>query len=364
MNADSSPIPVAVVGPTGYTGLELLEILSRHPSMACVYLGSARVPAPRIDDEFPRLRGRLGRGAVDCGPIDPDAMRRLGVRLAFLCLPHEAAMEHAPALLSAGIKVVDLSAAYRLADASVYERAYGHHHTDAGRLSQAVYGLTELARGQVREASLVANPGCYPTAAALAIVPLLRAGLVKPGSIIVNAASGVSGGGRAPKPTFHFPEANENFSTYSVGVHRHQPEIGQSMRRWGMPQVQAAAGATAIPDPLFVPHLLPVERGILETIYTEPALEHGPVTGEVVQGALRDAYAGEPFVIVRDDAPTLHDVQRTNMVHLNARVVGGDSSPLRVVVVAAEDNLVKGASGQAIQNANLMLGLPETAGLL
>jgi N-acetyl-gamma-glutamyl-phosphate reductase len=350
----STPIPVAVVGPTGYTGLELLEILSRHPRLRVSYLASARTPAPRIDAEFPRLLGRLGVGvSAECEAIEHDAIAKR-CRLAFLCLPHEAAMEHTPPLLARGVKVVDLSAAYRLRDPQVYEKAYGHHHTDAASLEHAVYGLTELAREQVKAAKLVANPGCYPTAAAIGLVPLLRAGLIRPETIVIDAASGVSGAGRAPKPNLHFPEANENYSAYGVGVHRHQPEIAQSLERWGG---GSKGGAFKLPrDPLFVPHLLPVERGILETIYAEPT--GGAVDTAAVQAALKAAYAGEPFVVVRDDTPTLRDVQRTNMVHVNARVVAG-----RVVVVATEDNLVKGASGQAVQNANLMLGVEETAGL-
>jgi N-acetyl-gamma-glutamyl-phosphate reductase len=239
----------------------------------------------------------------------------------------------------------------------VYEGAYGHAHTDKPNIAHAVYGLTEFARAQVREARLVANPGCYPTAAAVALIPLLRAGLIDPSSIIVNAASGVSGAGRTPKPNLHFPEANENYSAYGIGVHRHQSEIGQSLRRWGVGASLVGAGGPVMPDPLFVPHLLPIERGILETIYAAPA--RAGLTTDEVQGALSEAYVKEPFVVVRNDAPTLRDVLRTNMVHVNGRVVGG-----RVVLVAAEDNLVKGASGQAIQNANLMLGIEETAGLL
>jgi len=342
-------IPVAVLGPTGYTGLELLEILARHPSMRIELLGSARTPSPRIDAEFPRLIGRLGPGVnAECEPIDHDAIARR-CRLAFLCLPHEAAMEHTPPLLSRGVKVVDLSAAYRLRDAGVYEKAYGHHHTDPANLPRAVYGLAELARESLRGAELCANPGCYPTVAALALVPLLKAGLIKPAGIIINAASGVSGAGRQPKPNLHFPEANESYSAYGIGAHRHQPEIGQSLRVY--------SGRADVPDPLFVPHLLPVERGILETIYAEPAA--AAVATETLQAALKAAYAGEPFVVVRDEAPTLRDAQRTNTAHINARVVHG-----RVVIIGSEDNLVKGASGQAVQCANLMLGLEETAGLM
>jgi N-acetyl-gamma-glutamyl-phosphate reductase len=340
--------PVAILGPTGYTGLELLELIANHPSMRVAYLASARVPAPRIDEEFPRLRGRLQHAVAECGPIDHDAIAKAS-RLAFLCLPHEAAMEHTPQLLKRGVKVVDLSAAYRIKDTGVYEKAYGHHHTDAAGLEKAVYGLTEWNRDAVRNAQLCANPGCYPTAAAIALIPLLRDGLIKPESIVINAASGVSGGGRTPKINFHFPEANENYSSYSIGVHRHQPEIAQSLTWWGK---------TKLPrDPLFSPHLLPIERGILETIYAEPATSSLDSAG--VTNALRTAYKGERFINVRDEFPTLRDVQRTNMVHVGAKVLHG-----RVVLVSVIDNLVKGASGQAIQNANLMLGLDEGAGLV
>jgi N-acetyl-gamma-glutamyl-phosphate reductase len=343
----TTSIPVAILGPTGYTGLELLELIVNHPVMRVAYLGSARIPAPRIDDEFPRLRARLTRSVAECGPLDHDAIAK-AAKLAFLCLPHEAAMEHTPPLLARGVKVVDLSAAYRIKDVPTYEKYYGHHHTDPAGLEKAVYGLTEWNREAVRKAQLCANPGCYPTAAAMALIPLLRAGLIKPESIVINAASGVSGGGRAPKPNFHFPEANENYSAYGVGVHRHQPEIAQSLAWWGK--------ATLSRDPLFAPHLLPIERGILETIYAEPA--GAGVDTAAVMKALKEAYAGERFVHVRDEFPSLHDVQRTNMVHVSGKVLAG-----RVVLVSAEDNLVKGASGQAIQNANLMLGIDEGAGL-
>lgn len=344
----TSTVPVAILGPTGYTGLELIELIAPHPAMRVAYLASARVPAPRIDAEFPRLRGRLEHSVADCGPLDHDAIAGVA-KLAFLCLPHEAAMEHTPPLLKRGVKVVDLSAAYRIKDAAVYEKAYGHHHTDPAGLEKAVYGLTEWNRDAVRRTELCANPGCYPTAAAMAIIPLLRAGLVVPESIVINASSGVSGAGRAPKQNLHYPEANENYSAYNVGIHRHQPEIAQSLGWWG----QAKIGR----EPLFAPHLLPVERGILETIYAEPA--SGAIDTAAVTAALREAYDNERFVSVRDEFPSLHDVQRTNMVHVSAKVVSG-----RVVVIAVMDNLVKGASGQAVQNANLMLGLDEQAGLM
>jgi N-acetyl-gamma-glutamyl-phosphate reductase len=250
------------------------------------------------------------------------------------------------------VKVVDLSAAYRIKDVAVYEKTYGHHHTDKANLAHAVYGMPEIGsdvRGAIARATLVANPGCYPTAASLSLLPLLRAGLIEGQGIIVNAASGVSGAGREPKAHTTLVEAGENYSAYGIGSHRHQPEINQTLGEAGL-------GGGSAPHALFVPHLLPVERGILETIYATPA--SASVDTSAVQQAFRAAYLNEPFVIVRDDSPTLHDVQHTNRVHINGRVVGG-----KVVVIAVIDNLVKGASGQAIQNANLMLGLPESAGL-
>lgn len=349
--------PIAILGPTGYTGLELIEWLMRHPSMHVAYLATAREKQPRIDEEFPRLAGRLrgAGGAIDvrCRPIDAQSIAREGVKLAFLCLPHEAAMHHAPALLAAGVKVVDLSAAYRLKDRAVYERAYGHPHTDAGGLAHAVYGLPEWNRAAIKDARLVANPGCYPTAAAIAVLPLLKSGLLDPASVIVNAASGASGAGRDAKPHLTVVEAGDNYSAYGVGVHRHQPEIQQSLDTFGAPRPPRAEGV------LFVPHLLPVERGILETIYGTtigPALRTVDLLSE-----LKNAYDREPFVVVREGeaTPTLRDVQNTNQVHIAVRAFGE-----RVVLIAAIDNLVKGASGQAIQNANLMLGLSETAGLM
>lgn len=358
-------IPTAILGPTGYTGLELLEILLRHPTLRPAFLGSARAELPKIDEEFPRLAGRLSAiGApTACEPINHDVIAQR-CKLAFLCLPHEAAMTHTPALLSRGVKVVDLSAAYRLRDTAVYQQHYGHAHHDATNLEHAVYGLTEFARDQVRSATLVANPGCYPTAAAIALIPLLRAGLIDPASIIISAASGVSGAGREAKPNLHFPEANENFSVYGIGTHRHQPEIQQSLSKWGTrPRSSGGGGGSfgastteGAEGVLFVAHLLPVIRGILETIYATP-IKPGLTTAEV-QAALRAAYENQRFIAVRDAAPTLRDVQHTNMVHVNARVVNK-----RVVLVAAIDNLIKGASGQAVQNANLMLGLDESAGL-
>ncbi|CAN5682080.1 hypothetical protein BH11PLA1_BH11PLA1_20570 [soil metagenome] len=397
-------VPVAIVGPTGYTGLELMEMLAGHPRMRVAMLATARkLERPvSIVEEFPRLAGRLGDGDGVMRMIDYEAIAA-GARLAFLCMPHEAAMVHAPELLKRGVKVVDLSAAYRLKDAGVYERFYGHAHTDTANLKHAVYGLPELFREEIRGARLVANPGCYPTAAALALWPLVKAGLVRPETIVINAASGATGAGREAKAHLTLVEAGDNFSAYGIGVHRHQPEIEQTLQ-FGL-EAGKKGGRVGV---LFVPHLLPIARGILETIICDVRGEG--VTTEMVQGCLREFYgksesagggnvlkngegnglefnmsrspaggtpaplvqAGRGLVVVRDEAPTLRDVQRTAMVHVNARVVGGDGGEggggsggaRRVVVVAAIDNLSKGASAQAVQNGNLMMGMGELDGIL
>ncbi len=342
-------IRAAIVGPTGYTGLFLTELLLRHPGAALTYLASRREPPVDLRDEFPRLHGRLDDELAVSRPIDPQAIAA-AADVAFLCLPHKAAMEHTPALLDAGLRVIDLSADYRLRDADVYERVYDTPHEDADRLGEAVYGLPELFRDQIRGAQLVANPGCYPTAAALAVAPLIHAGLVSADRVIVNAASGVTGAGRKEKAHLHFPEQSQAYMAYgAIGGHRHQPEIEQTLEH--------AAGR---PVPvLFVPHLLPIDRGILETIYLDPT----PGVDEArLMEAYHRAYADEPFVRVKRDPPNVKHVVDTNCCDLSVRLTGPADRPT-VVAFAAEDNMIKGASGQAIQNMNLMFGLDETAGL-
>ncbi len=341
------PHNVAVLGPTGYTGLEVIEIVARHPTLRVAYLASHRDELPSLHEEHPRTIALLRPEVARCKRIDHDAIAE-SCSLAFLCLPHEAAMVHTPPLRARGVRVVDLSAAYRLRDKQLYESTYRHEHTDATGRESAVYGLTEYARDAVRDATLVANPGCYPTAGALALLPLLKDGLVEPESIIINASSGITGAGRSPKTGLLLAEAAGNYNAYACGDHRHQPEIHQTLR--------LHAGVSCERGPLFVPHLLPIKRGILETIYADPA---GKADACAVTDCLRARYDDEPFVTVRDTMPHLRDVVGTNAVHLHATAADG-----RIVLFAVEDNLVKGAAGQAVQNANLMLGRPETEGLL
>lgn len=324
---------VAVVGATGYTGRELLRLLARHPLLELRFvMGGREGQAP----EAPEL------------PVDPqvatlDLARLAEVDGVFLCTPHGASAELGARILELGVKVVDLSADFRLRDPAVHAATYGHPHPHPDLLREAVYGLVEHARARVAGARLVANPGCYPTSVLLPLLPLLRDGLLDPGApIIADAKSGTSGAGKNPSARTHFGAVHENFCAYAVGTHRHRPEMWQE------------AGTDRI---VFVPHLLPVFRGILTTLYLTPAAGRGE--GDV-RGCLQEAYAPEPFVEVYPRGlPELNRVQHTNRCDIAVAAHGA-----HVVVVSALDNLVKGASGQALQNMNLVLGLPETTGLL
>jgi N-acetyl-gamma-glutamyl-phosphate reductase len=349
-------IRAAIIGPTSYTGFHLIELLLRHPNATVTYLASHREQLPNIADEFPKLKGRCD---LDCQPIDAAAIAATA-DIAFLCLPHVASMRYAPALIEAGLRVVDLSADYRLNDKDVYQRVYDHTHEDAGRLATAVYGLPEFFEDEIKSATLVANPGCYPTAAALGIAPLLKAGLAKPTGIIINAASGVSGAGRNAKPHLHFPEVDGGFSSYAPGLHRHQIEIEQTL--------STVTGSTV--STLFVPHLLPITQGIFETIYLEP-VQTG-LTQSQLHETFENAYADKPFVRVRKELPNIKHVVNTNYVDIAVRLVNAGGEPgaatdqsvgQRIIVFSTEDNVIKGASGQAVQNMNLMFGLDQTTSL-
>ncbi len=344
-------IKAAIVGPTGYTGVHLIDILLRHPSAELTYLASHREELPDIRDEFPILLGRLDDHLAQCRPIDAGAIADQA-DVVFLALPHRAAMSYAPKLLDAGLRVIDLSADYRLANPSLYEQVYDQPHTDTENLDEAVYGLPELNRDQLPGAMLVANPGCYPTAAALAVAPLLSHSLIKHDPIIINAASGTTGAGKKPNDLLHFPNQNESYLPYGViGGHRHQPEIEQTL--------SLVAGKPI--HTLFVPHLLPIDRGILETIYLEPT--DPDVTEDELFEAYEDAYANEPFVRVREGLPNLKHVVGTNFCDLSVRLTKQGDRPT-IVVFSTIDNMIKGASGQAIQNMNAVFDLDETTGLV
>ncbi|UCD27437.1 MAG: N-acetyl-gamma-glutamyl-phosphate reductase [Planctomycetota bacterium] len=339
----NSKIRVAIIGADGYTSRETIRLSLAHPQMEIAALYSPLDPLPRIDELFPEFTGRVD---MQCEPIEPAKLKGRA-DVAMLCVPSGISMALTPALLKAGLRVIDFSADYRLEEPADYLQWYNQEHTDPDNLAHAVYGLPELYRDKIRKAALVANPGCYPTSAALGIVPLLKAQLVDPQDIVVNAASGMSGAGRVPKQESHFTERNENFEAYNVGEHRHQVEIERTLDPY------ARSGKTSA---LFVPHLVPMERGILSTIYLKPLQ---PVSVEHVMQVLADAYENEPFIRLRKDLPRTSDVARSNFCDLAARVAKS-----RIIVLSAIDNMVKGASGQAIQNMNLMFGIDETAGLI
>jgi N-acetyl-gamma-glutamyl-phosphate reductase len=332
---------IAILGATGYTALELIKLLLRHPQAEIVALTSRQEGSPPVAMIHPSLHGRLELSLENLGPAEVTSQ----AEFAFSCLPHGASASVIPHLLSAGCRVVDFSADYRLQSADSFSQWYGEKHPDPERLGKVVYGLPELFRERIVGANLVANPGCYPTSAILALAPLLKAKLIEPAGIIVDSKSGVSGAGRTLKLTTHYPECNESVSAYNVGRHRHTPEIDQVL------STVAGAGVEVV----FTPHLIPMDRGILTTTYSRPV---GEASEENVLQALRDFYADEPFVRVIDHLPGTKDCAGTNFCDLTARVVRG-----QIITISCIDNLIKGASGAAVQNFNLMFGYPETTAL-
>jgi N-acetyl-gamma-glutamyl-phosphate reductase len=342
-----SRLKVALLGAAGYTGAELIRLIDLHPELELVYVGARENAGQTLGNVIPALQGVRGLSDLVLEAFDEgDAASLRGrVDVAFTALPHAASARLGGALYDAGIQVLDLSADFRLRDLGTYETWYGPHPRP-DLLPKAVYGLPELYAKELEGARLIACPGCYPTSAILPLVPLLRAGLVTlDHPIIVDSKSGVSGAGRTPKANLHYPEANENFSAYGVGSHRHTPEIDQVLSDFG-------GKATEV---VFTPHLVPMDRGILTTTYSTPTKA---VDAATVLAELRKFYANEPFVRVVDGLPTTKDVVGTNYCDLTARVVRG-----RVVTISVIDNLIKGAAGAAVQNFNLMYGFDETTAL-
>lgn len=332
-------IRAGIVGATGYTGIELVKLLTHHPALELSFVTSESNAGERLDNVHPSAPARMLVPA-DEAPFDT-------VDIVFLCLPHGVAVAKAVAALDAGARVVDLSADFRLKSVDDYRRWYNVDHAAPHLLEEAVYGLTEVFRADLPQARLVANPGCYPTGVLLALRPLLEADAAR-GTLVVDSKSGVSGAGRTPKQTTHFVEVADNFSPYNIGrTHRHVPEIEQNMRLWnGNP-----------PRLVFSPHLLPVPRGILSTIYVSLP---GGWTEKKVRELYAACYDGEPFIRVlgKGQLATLAHVNYTNRC-----VLGLTLTEDTLIVTAAIDNLVKGAAGQAVQNANAMFGLDEMAGL-
>jgi len=336
---------IAIVGSSGYTGGELFRLLIQHPRAAVTAVTSEKSAGRPITDIFPHLSGLTD---LVCEPLDPETVARKA-DFVFLALPHVAAQEAAYRFHRLGKKVVDLSADYRISDPAVYEKWYEHRHQYPDLLKTAVYGLPELYREKIRSAALVANPGCYPTSAILGLAPLIVNAVVDPETLVIDSKSGVSGAGRSPSLAYHFPEVNEGLMAYKIGTHRHTPEIEQ--------ELSALAGRTITLS--FTPHLIPMNRGILTTIYAGLS---GSADGGRVHGLYRDFFKNAPFVRVLPPGqfPNVRNVRGSNFCDIGVTV---DQRTNRVVAVSAIDNLVKGASGQAIQNMNLMEGFAETDGL-
>ncbi|MDP2290275.1 MAG: N-acetyl-gamma-glutamyl-phosphate reductase [Actinomycetota bacterium] len=330
-------VRVGIIGASGYTGAELLRLSAQHPDFEVVFATGDTQAGTRAASLYPSLAGRYPDLVFEAF----DAQKAHGLDLVFLGLPHEASMALAPELVGKVGCVVDLSAAYRLKDASLYPRWYGFQHDQPALLAQAVFGLPELHRDELRAATLVATPGCHVTAATLALAPLVRAGLIETTGVVVNSITGVSGAGRALKHTSLFCTADEDVTAYGLLDHRHTPEIEQEV------------GAQV----LFTPHLAPLSRGLLATCTARPA---AAVSTASLLDALRDFYRDEPFIVVSEASPSTKATLGSNTAHLTARF---DERTGTVMALCAIDNIAKGASGGAVQAANVALGLPETAGL-
>lgn len=336
-------VRVSIIGASGYGGGELARLLAGHPEVELAHLTADSKAGEPMAMLYPNLRSFTDHAttALDAAQVARDS------DIVFIALPNGRAMDLAPAIVPRA-RVIDLGADFRFKDPAVYEQWYRMPHASPHLLGVSAYGLTEFHRAEIREAQIVGNPGCYPTAALLAVVPLLRSGKVRLQGIIIDAKSGVSGAGRGASMGTHFSEVNENVKPYNVAGHRHTPEIEQELAR--------QTGAS--PAVSFTPHLIPMTRGILVTAYLSLA---GVLTAADATGLLQEAYAGEPFVRMLDgELPQTKATTGSNFCDVAVRV---DDRSGTVIAMAALDNLVKGASGQAIQNMNLMCGFPETLGL-
>ena len=347
MSAKATKTKIGVLGASGYTGAELLRLLIRHPQVEIVLLTAERRAGKAMADVFPQFSPYP---LPTLTAIEGADWAALGLDLAFCALPHGTTQKVIADLLgrAPAAKVVDLSADFRLADPAAYARWYGHAHAAPELQKEAVYGLTEIYRERIKPARLVANPGCYTTCAELALVPLLRAKAIDADEIVIDAKSGMTGAGRAAREEMLFAEVSEGFHAYGVGHHRHMAELDQ--------EFSLAAGRDVVVS--FTPHLVPMNRGILSTIYVR-GLKTSP---QELHALLSGAYAHEPFVHVLafGKTPQTRHVRGSNMTFIG---VAADRVPGRAIIVAALDNLTKGASGQAVQNMNVMLGFAETTGL-
>ena len=344
-------IKPAIIGASGYTGLELLRLLAGHSRVEVAAVTSRTYVGRRVEEVFPALKGFYeGLEFTDTGgPLSPVShLTEVDAELFFSCLPHGAGMDIVASLIKAGRKVIDLSADFRIKDAEVYEKWYVPH-TASGLLEEAVYGLPELFREDIKKASLIANPGCYPTGAVLALAPVIKEGVVDLSSIIVDSKSGISGAGRGGGVENSFVELSENMKAYKVGTHRHTPEMAQILSGLCGKEVSVT----------FTPQLVPLSRGIFSTVYVK--LKKGASTAGLLE-LYNDFYKGEPFVrtLVEGTLPELSGVRGSNLCDIG---LVADEASGSVTVISAIDNLVKGASGAAVQNMNLVCGFPEDEAL-
>jgi N-acetyl-gamma-glutamyl-phosphate reductase len=357
MNSNSKSVRVAIVGASGYSGEELVRLLLRHPQVELVAVTSRQNAGQTIAQVFPKFA--MNPVARSLKFSDPDtATLAQQAEIVFLALPHGVAAEFAIPLLRSGCRVIDLSADFRLKSAAVYKEFYAHDHPAPELLAQSVYGLPEIHGEAIRGARLVASPGCYPTSILLPTLPLLRDGLIRPTGIIANSLSGVSGAGRKADVDYLFCECNESVRPYGVPKHRHLSEIEE--------QLSAVAGSPVVIQ--FTPHLIPVNRGILTTLYLAPSQhlsspEEVTSLGERISASYANAYSNAPFVRLLEGKalPDTKNVVGTNVVEIAWRL---DPRTGRLIVMSAEDNILKGASGQAVQSLNLICGFPETTGLI
>jgi N-acetyl-gamma-glutamyl-phosphate reductase len=348
---------VAVVGASGYSGEELVRLLLSHPHVELVTITSRQYAGQTLAQVFPKFGNHPLAKKLRFSEPSAEVLAKQA-SIIFLALPHGVAAEYAEPLVRLGSQVIDLSADFRLRSADVYKEFYGHAHPAPGLLKHAVYGLPEVYRSQIKEASLIASPGCYPTSILLPIIPLLRAGLIKSTGVIADSLSGVSGAGRKAEQDYLFVECNESVRPYGIPKHRHLSEIEQEL------SVTAGSPVTI----QFTPHLIPINRGILTTLYLAPEQHFGDAKAmdelsQKISSCYQNAYGSEPFVRLLDGKalPDTKNVAGTNIIEIAWRL---DPRTGRLLVMSAEDNLVKGASGQAVQSMNIRAGFPETAGLI
>lgn len=350
-------VKVGIVGASGYSGEELVRLLLSHPEAELAAVTSRQYAGQTLAQVFPKFANHPQSKNVRFTEPKAELLAKQA-QVVFLALPHGVAAEFAVPLLQQGCQVIDLSADFRLKSAEVYREFYGHDHPAPDLLAKSVYGLPEVYRSAIKNAMLVASPGCYPTSVLLPVLPLLRAGLVKSTSIIADSLSGVSGAGRKAEPDYLFVECNESVRPYGVPKHRHLSEIEQ--------ELSVAAGTDVVIQ--FTPHLIPVNRGILTTLYLAPAKHFSDAKeagelNEKITACYQAAYGNEPFVRLLEGKalPDTKNVVGTNVIEIGWRL---DPRTGRLIVMSAEDNLIKGASGQAVQSMNIMCGFPETAGLI